>query len=717
MLSQPKSVKFEVNPGQEIFIETGKLARQADGAVTVRQGNCILLATVVANKDPKDGQDFFPLSVDYQEKFASAGRIPGSFFKREARLNDYEILTSRLIDRALRPLFPEDYLCDVQVLISLVSSDENVMPDSLACLAASAALAVSNIPIKEIISEVRIAKIDGKFVINPSKAELAKCELEFIIAATEKNLMMVEGEAKECSEEELVECLEMAHEAIKKQIKAQAELRKIVGITEVRDYKKPEQDEAIKKKVYDFATAKVDAIARMGSAKHERSDAFSALKKEIMEHLGSEITDLQKKLAGKYYEDLKWEVVRNMIVDSRIRLDGRQLDQVRPLAMETSPLPTPHGSSLFTRGETQSLTTVTLGTKLDELMQETAQSAEYQKFFLHYNFPPFSTGEVKMMRGVGRREVGHGNLAQRSLKQMLPDSTVFPYTLRVVSDILESNGSSSMATVCAGSLALMDAGVPVPKHVSGVAMGLISREDGKYAILTDILGDEDHLGDMDFKVTGTKDGICGVQMDIKVDGLSMDIMREALSQAKKGRLHILDAMYECMPAARADVKPHAPRMVKLIIDKEYIGAVIGPGGKIIQEMQRTTGATINIEEVDNHGEVSIFSANKDSLDAAVRWINGIVAVPEIGDVYDGVVKGIKEFGAFVEFMPGKQGLLHISEISWKRLETMDGIFKEGDEVKVKLVGLDPKTGKFKLSHKALLPKPEQAPREDRPQQG
>ena len=713
MLSQPKSVKFEVNPGQEIFIETGKLARQADGAVTVRQGNCILLATVVANKDPKEGQDFFPLSVDYQEKFASAGRIPGSFFKREARLNDYEILTSRLIDRALRPLFPEDYLCDVQVLISLVSSDENVMPDSLACLAASAALAVSDIPIKEIISEVRIAKIDGKFVINPSKAQLATAELEFVIAATEKNLMMVEGEAKECSEEELVECLEIAHAAINKQIKAQAELRKLVGITQVREYKKPEKDEEIKKKVYDFATSKVDAIARMGSAKHERSDAFSALKKEIIEHLGTDITDLQKKLAGKYYEDLKWEVVRNMIVDSRIRLDGRQLDQVRPLAMETSPLPTPHGSSLFTRGETQSLTTVTLGTKLDELMQETAASAEFQKFFLHYNFPPFSTGEVKMMRGVGRREVGHGNLAQRSLKQMLPDSTVFPYTLRVVSDILESNGSSSMATVCAGSLALMDAGVPVPKHVSGVAMGLISREDGKYAILTDILGDEDHLGDMDFKVTGTRDGICGVQMDIKVDGLSMDIMREALSQAKKGRLHILDAMYECIPAARADVKPHAPRMVKLIIDKEFIGAVIGPGGKIIQEMQRVTGATINIEEVDNHGEVSIFSANKESLDAAVKWINGIVAVPEIGDVYDGVVKGIKEFGAFVEFMPGKQGLLHISEISWKRLETMDGIFKEGDEVKVKLVGLDPKTGKFKLSHKALLPKPEQAPREDR----
>jgi polyribonucleotide nucleotidyltransferase len=717
MLSQPKSVKFEINPGQEIFIETGKLARQSDGAVTIRQGNCILLATVVANKDPRDGQDFFPLSVDYQEKFASAGRIPGSFFKREARLNDYEILTSRLIDRALRPLFPEDYLCDVQVLISLISSDDNVMPDSLACLAASAALAVSNIPIKEIISEVRIAKIDGKFVINPSKAELAKCALEFIIAATDKNLMMVEGEAKECSEEELVQCLEIAHEAIRKQIKAQAELRKLVGITELRDYKKPEQDEAIREKVYAFAKAKVDTIARLGSAKHERSDAFSALKKEIMEHLGTDITDLQKKLAGKYYEDLKWEVVRDMMVDSRIRLDGRQLDEVRPLAMEIGPLPTPHGSSLFTRGETQSLTTVTLGTKLDELMQETAASAEYAKFFLHYNFPPFSTGEVKMMRGVGRREVGHGNLAMRSLKQMLPDSTVFPYTLRVVSDILESNGSSSMATVCAGSLALMDAGVPIPKHVSGVAMGLISREDGKYAILTDILGDEDHLGDMDFKVTGTRDGICGVQMDIKVDGLSMDIMREALSQARKGRLHILDAMYECTPAARADVKPHAPRMVKIIIDKEFIGAVIGPGGKIIQEMQRTTGATINIEEVGNHGEVSIFSANKESLDAAVRWINGIVAVPEIGDEYEGVVKGVKEFGAFVEFMPGKQGLLHISEISWKRLETMEGIFNEGDTVKVKLIGLDPKTGKFKLSHKALLPRPEQAPREDRgPQQ-
>jgi polyribonucleotide nucleotidyltransferase len=488
-------------------------------------------------------------------------------------------------------------------------------------------------------------------------------------------------------------------------------LRDKVGITTKRDYKKPEQNEAVREKVYAFAKDRVYEISRKGSAKHERTDAYSALKDELIASLGEEVTDLEKKLAKKYYEDLKWEVVRNMILEDRVRLDGRKLDEVRPLAMETSPLPTPHGSALFTRGETQSLTTVTFGTKLDELLAETAAKSEYSKFFLHYNFPPFSTGEVKMMRGVGRREVGHGNLAMRSLKQMMPGSE-YAYTVRVVSDILESNGSSSMATVCAGSLALMDAGVPIPKHVSGVAMGLITREDGKYAILTDILGDEDHLGDMDFKVTGTRDGICGVQMDIKVDGLSMAVMMEALEQARKGRLHILDAMYECMPAARPDVKPHAPRMIKLIIDKEFIGAVIGPGGKVIQEIQRETGATVNIEEVGNTGEVSIFSANKESLDKAVTWVRGITAVPQVGDVYEGPVKGIKEFGAFVEFMPGKQGLLHISEISWSRLETMDGLFKEGDMVKVKLVGVDPKTGKFKLSRKALMPRPDnKQPRE------
>ncbi|MEY4054327.1 MAG: polyribonucleotide nucleotidyltransferase [Bacteroidota bacterium] len=704
MLSQPISVSFDLGGGRQVSIETGKLARQADGAVTVRQGNCVLLATVVANKDPKEGQDFFPLSVDYQEKFASAGRIPGSFFKREARLNDYEILTSRLIDRALRPLFPEDYLCDVQVLVSLISSDAEVLPDSLACLAASAALAVSDIPVKEIISEVRIARVNGQFLVNPTRSELAQSDLEFIIAATDKNLMMVEGEAKECSEADLIKALEIAHDAIRIQIKAQAELRAKKGITAVRDYKKPPQSEEIQAKVNAFASKRVYEISRKGSSKNERSDAFNALKDELIASLGEDVTDLDKKLAKKYYEDLKWEVVRNMMVDERIRLDGRALDQVRPLAMEVEPLPTPHGSDLFTRGETQSLTTVTFGTKLDELLQESAAKSEYTPFILHYNFPPFSTGEVKMMRGVGRREVGHGNLAMRSLKQMMPTED-YAYTVRVVSDILESNGSSSMATVCAGSLALMDAGVPVPKHVSGVAMGLISREDGKYAILTDILGDEDHLGDMDFKVTGTRDGICGVQMDIKVDGLSMDIMREALAQARTGRLHILDAMYECIPSHRPEVKPHAPRMVKLVIDKEFIGAVIGPGGKVIQEIQRETGTTINIEEVGNTGVVSIFCAEKAGLEKALSWVKGITAVPEVGDVYEGPVKGIKEFGAFIEFMPGKQGLLHISEISWSRLETMDGIFKEGDMVKVKLVGLDPKTGKFKLSHKALIPRP------------
>ncbi|MBI2730229.1 MAG: polyribonucleotide nucleotidyltransferase [Sphingobacteriales bacterium] len=714
MLQQPISVSFDLG-GQQVTIETGKLARQADGAVTVRQGNCILLATVVANKEPKEGQDFFPLSVDYQEKFASAGRIPGSFFKREARLNDYEILTSRLIDRALRPLFPEDYLCEVQVLISLVSSDADVMPDSLACLAASAALAVSDIPIKEIISEVRIARVNGEFVVNPGRKDLATADMEFIIAATDKNLMMVEGEASECDEEDLVKALEMAHDAIRVHIKAQEELRSKKGVTGKRDYKKPEQNEELQKKVIAFAKDRVYQISRAGSSKNERSDAYSLLKDELIASLGEEVTDIDKKLAKKYYEDLKWEVVRDMIVDERIRLDGRGLADVRPLAMEVEPLPTPHGSALFTRGETQSLTTVTLGTKLDEVLIESAAMSNYSKFFLHYNFPPFSTGEVKMMRGPGRREVGHGNLAQRSLKQMMPGNE-YPYTVRVVSDILESNGSSSMATVCAGSLALMDAGVPVPKHVSGVAMGLITRGDGKYAILTDILGDEDHLGDMDFKVTGTRDGICGVQMDIKVDGLSMATMREALSQAKQGRLHILNAMYECMPQARAEVKPHAPRMEKLFIDKEFIGAVIGPQGKVIQEIQRETGTVITIEEVGNYGEVSIFSPAKEGLDKAVAWVKGLVAVPEVGSVYEATVKGIKEFGAFVEFLPKKEGLLHISEISWKRLESMEGVLKVGDVVKVKLIGIDHKTGKFKLSRKALMAKPEFS-KPQRPEQG
>ncbi len=706
MLSQPLQVSFDLGDNRIVTIETGKIARQADGSVTVRQGNCIIMATVVANKEPKPGQEFFPLSVDYMEKFSSAGRIPGSFFKREGRLSDYEVLISRLVDRALRPLFPEDYFCEVQVIISLISSDSEIMPDALACLAASAALAVSDIPIKEIISEVRVARVEGKLVVNPSRTELANADMDFIIGATEKNLMMVEGESKECSEEDLVQALGIAHEAIKIQIKAQHELRAKKGITQNRDYPKPASNEELLQKVTAFAKDRINEISRSHTAKHERSDAFSKLKEELIASLGEEPADEEVKLAGKYFEDLQWELVRDMILDDRTRLDGRQLDEVRPLAMETDILPTPHGSALFTRGETQSLTTVTLGTPLDELLVESAAKSDYTKFILHYNFPPFSTGEIKFLRAPGRREVGHGNLALRSLRQMMPGND-YPYTVRVVSDILESNGSSSMATVCAGSLALMDAGVPLPKHVSGVAMGLITRAaDNKYAILTDILGDEDHLGDMDFKVTGTREGICGVQMDIKIDGLSMDTMREALEQARKGRLHILDAMYECVAAAREEVKPHAPRMEKLFIDKEFIGAVIGPQGKVIQEIQRSTGTTINIEEIGNVGEVSVFSPAKEGLDKAVAWIKGIVAVPSVGEVYDAVVKGIKEFGAFVEFMPGKQGLLHISEISWKRLESMEGVLQEGDSVKVKLIGVDQKTGKFKLSRKALIPKPD-----------
>jgi polyribonucleotide nucleotidyltransferase len=712
MLQQPISKTFDIGGGRMVTISTGRLARQADGAVTVSSGNCMILATVVANKDPKEGQSFFPLSVDYQEKFASAGRIPGSFFKREAKLNDYEVLTSRLIDRALRPLFPEDYLCEVQVLLTLISSDTEIMPDAMACLAASAALAVSDIPIKEVISEVRVSRVNGEFIVNPTRSEMEKSDLDFIIAATEKNLMMVEGEAKECSEADLVKALEIAHDAIRIQIAAQKELRALAGVTTVRDYKKPETDEALRDKVYAFARPKVYEIAKGKLSKHERSERFSAVHDEtqafIKEGLnlaeGAEMPSLTKKLTTAYYSDLQYYTVRDMILDERVRLDGRDLETVRALDMEVDVLPSPHGAALFTRGETQSITTVTLGTPLDELLVESAGKSFDSKFYLHYNFPPFSTGEVKMMRGQSRREIGHGNLAQRSLKQMMP-TTDFAYTVRVVSDILESNGSSSMATVCAGSLALMDAGIPVPKHVSGVAMGLISKDD-KFAILTDILGDEDHLGDMDFKVTGTRDGICGVQMDIKVDGLKMEVMQQALEQARRARLHILDAMYKCIPEARSEVKPHAPRMIKMYIDREFIGAVIGPGGKVIQEMQRETGTTINIEEVNNRGEVSVFGVNKEGVQKAENWIKGIVAVPVVGDVYESTVKSIMPFGAFVEFLPGKQGLVHISEVSWKRLETLEGVLKEGDKVKVKLIGTDPKSGKFKLSRKVLMPKPD-----------
>lgn len=709
----PTSVSMQLPNGQTISIETGKLARQADGSALVRCGDAMILATVVAAKEPKPGQSFFPLTVDYQEKFASAGRIPGSFFKREGRLSDYEVLISRLIDRALRPLFPEDYFCEVQVIVTLISSDPEVMPDALACLAASAALAVSDVPIQEIISEVRVARIKGEMVVNPTRSQLNEADMDFIIAATEKNIMMVEGESKECSEEDLIKAIEAGHEAIKQQVKLQQELREKAAAPAKREWTKWEGNEELKQKVESFAGPRMLEISRAGSAKHERSAYFKDLWEELKLHLGADklpedggISPEHLGFAKRYFDDLQYYTVRNMILDEGRRLDGRRLDEVRPLAMETNYLPGPHGSALFTRGETQSLTTATLGTPEDELLLESAATSEYSKFILHYNFPPFSTGEVKMQRGPGRREVGHGNLAKRSLAQMMPGKE-YPYTVRVVSDILESNGSSSMATVCAGSLALMDAGVPFPKHVGGVAMGLISRaEDGKFAVLTDILGDEDHLGDMDFKVTGTRDGICGIQMDIKVDGLSMDIMRKALEQARRGRLHILDAMYDCIAEHRPDLKPHTPRVEQIIIDAEFIGAIIGPGGKIIQEIQRETKTKISVDEADGKGYVKIFSDNAENGAAALKWIKSIVAQPEVGEEYEGTVKSIMPFGAFVEFMPGKQGLLHISEVSWSRLDSLEGVMKEGDKVRIKLVGTDPKTGKLRLSHKVLLPKPE-----------
>ncbi len=699
-----KSQIIDLGDGRSIKIETGKLARQAHGAVLVTMGKCALLATTVAAKEPRPGQGFFPLTVDYQEKFAAAGRIPGSFFKREGRLSDYEVLISRLIDRALRPLFPKDYLCEVQVMVQLQSSDPEIMPDALACLAASAALAVSDIPIQEIISEVRVAKVNGEYIINPTRSQMEDASLDFIIAGTADNIMMVEGESNECSEEELIEAIEAGHAAVKVQVAAQAALRADVGVAGHRDYPKAHVNEDLKKKIYELAENKVKEIVLAKLPKGERSQAYSDLHDTVVEQLG-ELPEEDEALVGKYVGEVQKYTTRNIMLDEAVRIDGRKYEEVRPLNMEVDYLASPHGSALFTRGETQSLSTATLGTPEDEKMIETAQTKEMQKFYLHYNFPGFSTGEPRPNRGPGRREVGHGNLAQRSLEKVLP--TDFPYTVRIISDILESNGSSSMATVCAGSLAMMDAGVPIPKHVSGVAMGMISRpEDGKYCILTDILGDEDHLGDMDFKVTGTRDGITAVQMDIKVDGLSMDVMRKALAQARDGRMHILDAMYECMPEYRAEMKPQTPRMLSLTIDREFIGAVIGPGGKVIQELQRETGTDISIEEVDEKGIVKIFSADADGANRAMATIKGIVATPEVGEEYESTVKSIMPYGAFVEFMPGKQGLLHISEISHSRLENMDGVFSEGDKVKVKLVGLDKKTGKFKLSRKVLLPKEE-----------
>jgi polyribonucleotide nucleotidyltransferase len=702
---------IDLGDGRTIEIETGKLAKQADGSVVIKMGDTMLLATVVSSREAKEGVDFLPLSVDYQEKYAATGRIPGGFLRREARLSDYEVLISRLVDRALRPLFPSDYHADTQVMISLISADKDIMPDCLAGLAASAALAVSDIPFNGPISEVRVAKIDGELVINPTLSQLERATLEFIVAGSEHDINMVEGESKEIQEAELVEAIKFAHTAIKLQCLAQKELTIEVGKTEKRVYSHEHSNEDLKKAIYAATYDQVYAIASSASAKDERSAKFKEVRDAYIATLG-EIDDITKFLAKKYYHDVEYDAIRNLVLDEGKRLDGRTTTQIRPIWSEVGYLPSAHGSAVFTRGETQALTTVTLGAKDDEQMIDGAFINGYQKFLLHYNFPGFSTGEVRPNRGAGRREIGHGNLAMRSLKQVLPSEDENPYTIRIVSDILESNGSSSMATVCAGTLALMDAGIKIKSPVSGIAMGLITNEMGtKYAILSDILGDEDHLGDMDFKVTGTVNGIVAVQMDLKINGLSYEVLTNALNQAKEGRLHILGEMSKTLSAPHVDLKPHAPRIVTIKIDKEFIGAVIGPGGKIIQEMQRETGATISIEEKDNQGIVQIFADNKASIDQALSRIRNIASKPEVGEIYEGKVKSIMPFGAFVEIMPGKDGLLHISEIDHRRIEKMDGIFEVGDEVRVKLLDVD-KQGKLKLSRKALLPRPE-APKTDK----
>jgi len=693
--------------GREITIETGKLAKQADGSVVVRMGNTMLLATVVANKDIKEGLDFLPLSVDYQEKFASAGRIPGSFMRREGKLSDHEVLVSRLVDRVLRPLFPDDYHAEVQVNLMLISADHEALPDALAALAASAALMVSDIPFGGPVSEVRVAKIDGAYVINPGAAALENATLELMVGATYDDIAMVEGEMEEVSEDEVIEALKVAHEVIKQQCLALKEFEAETGKTVKREYIGDEQDLELEARLRAFCYDKIYAVTQLGSTnKNARKEGFKAVLEEFMASLTEEEV-INKSLVKRYFGDLVWEASRRLVLDERIRLDGRRLDEVRPIASEVDFLPNAHGSALFTRGETQSLTTVTLGTKNDEQIIDTPLKYGYSKFLLHYNFPGFSTGEVKPNRGPGRREVGHGNLALRALKKVLPAPEDNPYTIRIVSDILESNGSSSMATVCAGSLALMDSGLKIKAPVSGIAMGLISDEvTGKYAVLSDILGDEDHLGDMDFKVTGTEKGITACQMDMKVNGLSFEVLTEALLQAKAGRLHILGEMNKTIKESRADLKPHTPRAVIIKIDREMIGAVIGPGGKVVQDIQKESGATVSIEEKDGAGYVSIFSADKTSMDKAVARIKGIILVPEIGEIYSGKVKSIMPFGAFVEFLPGKDGLLHISEVKWERLETMDGVLEVGEEIQVKLVEVDKKTGKYRLSRKVLLPKPE-----------
>lgn len=702
-----KTIKLDDK--REVTLETGKLARQADGSILLTQGNTMLLATVVSAHQAKEGADFFPLSVDYQEKFAAAGKIPGGFLKREGKLSDYEVLISRLVDRALRPLFPEDYYCETQINIFLISSDPNIPPDALAALAASAALAVSDIPIEQHISEVRVGRVNGQLLINPTFAELAQSDIDMVIGATYDNVLMVEGELKEISEEEMVEAIRFAHDAIKLQCIAQKEIAEELGIVK-REYTREENDEAVYEKVKNALYEGFYKIAATGNdVKKERSKAFDDLKDQFITQLEAEINEenpIDMEMVYRYISKIKKKACRDATLNEQKRLDGRDCDEIRPIWCEVDYLPSAHGSALFTRGETQSLTTATLGTKMDEQMIDGAVNSFFSKFILHYNFPSFSTGEIKPNRAPGRREIGHGNLAFRALKNMIPSHDDNPYTIRLVSDILESNGSSSMATVCAGTLALMDAGIPIKAPVAGIAMGLISdAETGKYAILSDILGDEDHLGDMDFKVTGTREGITACQMDIKIDGLSYEILIKALDQARRGRFHILDKMAEALAEPKPSLKPHAPRFTTLKIPTDMIGAVIGPGGKIVQEIQKESGATISIEEKDNLGYVNIFAAEQSSMDIAVRRVQGIVAMPEVGEVYDGKVKSILPFGAFIEFLPGKEGLLHISEIKWERIEKIDGILEIGEEVKVKLVDVDKKSGKYRLSRKALLPKP------------
>ena len=717
-MSQIHKIQFDTGDGKIIEIETGRLARQAHGSCVLKVGKTMILATVVSNYDAREGIDFLPLSVDYQEKFAAVGRIPGSFHRREAKLTDYEVLISRLVDRCLRPLFPEDYHGDTQVNLFLISSDDTILPDTYVGLAASTALMLTDIPFLGPISEVRVGRIDGKFVINPTKAELEKSDIDMLVGGTANDINMVEGEMDEVSEADFLEALKFGHEAVKRQCAEQIKFVEMMGGRKAaREYNHETNDEELRKQVIAECSPAIRKVAESGSAKSERHDSFrEILDQYLVQFESAEDAGLKKSLVKKYFHEAEYYVMRDMILETGRRLDGRSTTQIRPISCDVDYLPAAHGSSVFTRGETQSLTSVTLGSKMDEQLLDAPMLHGYSRVMLHYNFPGFSTGEVKPNRGPGRREIGHGNLALRGIKKMVPNDV--PYVLRIVSDILESNGSSSMATVCAGSMALMDAGVGIRKAVSGIAMGLISKEGtDKYAVLSDILGDEDHLGDMDFKVVGTSDGITACQMDIKINGLKWDMVYQALQQARDGRLHILGEMNKAISTPRTELKPHAPRVEVIEIEKEYIGAVIGPGGKVVQDIQAKSGAKVAIEERDGKGFIEVFSSNADAMNIATGMIKAIVAVPEVGETYHGTVKNIMDFGAFVEFMPGKDGLLHISEITWERLNTMEGVFKEGDKIDVKLIEVDKKTGKFRLSRKALLPKPEgyvePAPRERR----